>query len=102
AMLAPTKTAESLIYICNPNNPTAALTPLKNIADFIAHAPSSCHVLIDEAYHHFVAQSELYKSFIDDPVNDDRVIVCRTFSKIYGLAGLRLGYAVATPKVAEE
>ncbi len=102
AMLAATKTAESLIYICNPNNPTASLTPRRNIEDFIAHAPTSCHVLIDEAYHHFVAQSELYKSFIDDPVNDDRVIVCRTFSKIYGLAGLRLGYAVASPKVAEE
>jgi len=102
AMLAATKTAESLIYICNPNNPTASLTPRRNIEDFIAHAPSSCHVLVDEAYHHFVAQSELYKSFLDDPVNDDRVIVCRTFSKIYGLAGLRLGYAVATPKVAEE
>lgn len=102
AMLAAAKTAESLIYICNPNNPTASLTPRRNIEDFIAHAPTSCHVLIDEAYHHFVVQSELYKSFIDDPVNDDRVIVCRTFSKIYGLAGLRLGYAVASPKVAEE
>ena len=102
AMLPATKTAESLVYICNPNNPTASLTPRRNIEDFIAHAPTSCHVLIDEAYHHFVAQSDLYKSFLDDPVNDDRVIVCRTFSKIYGLAGLRLGYAVASSKVAEE
>lgn len=102
AMLAATKTAESLAYICNPNNPTASLTRRKDIEDFIAHLPASSHVLIDEAYHHFAAQSELYKSFIDVPVNDDRVIVCRTFSKIYGLAGLRLGYAVASPKMAED
>jgi histidinol-phosphate aminotransferase len=102
AMLTATKTAESLVYICNPNNPTASLTRRKDIEDFIAHLPVSSHVLIDEAYHHFAAQSEFYKSFIDYPVNDDRVIVCRTFSKIYGLAGLRLGYAVASSKVAED
>lgn len=101
AMLAATKTAESLVYICNPNNPTASLTPRRQIEDFIAHLPSLCHVLVDEAYHHFATPSDLYRSFIDDPVNDDRVIVCRTFSKIYGLAGLRLGYAVASPKMAE-
>lgn len=102
AMLAATKAAESLVYICNPNNPTASLTTRKNIEDFITHLPASSRVLIDEAYHHFAVRSDLYKSFIDDPVNDDRVIVSRTFSKIYGLAGLRLGYAVASPKVAED
>jgi histidinol-phosphate aminotransferase len=102
AMLAAIKAAESLVYICNPNNPTASLTKRKNIEDFITHLPASSRVLIDEAYHHFAVRSDLYKSFIDNPVNDDRVIVCRTFSKIYGLAGLRLGYAVASPKVAED
>ena len=101
AMLAATKPAESLVYICNPNNPTASLTPRRDIQEFITHLPGSSHVLIDEAYHHFAASSQTYRSFIDYPVNDDRVIVSRTFSKIYGLAGLRLGYAVASPKMAE-
>ena len=101
AMLKATKTAESLVYICNPNNPTASLTARKDIEDFIARMPESSHLLLDEAYHHFVPVSQMYKSFLDSPVNDDRVIVSRTFSKIYGLAGLRLGYAVASPKMAE-
>ena len=61
----------------------------------------SIDVLIDEAYHHYAGQSEAYASFIDRPLDDDRVIVTRTLSKVYGLAGLRLGYAVAAPKMIE-
>jgi histidinol-phosphate aminotransferase len=57
-------------------------------------------VLIDEAYHHYVAPTASYASFIDRPVNNDRVIVTRTFSKVYGLAGIRVGYAVASPETA--
>jgi histidinol-phosphate aminotransferase len=101
AMLTATKAAESLVYICNPNNPTASLTPRKDIEAFIARMPASSRLLIDEAYHHFALSSQMYQSFIDSPVNDERVIVSRTFSKVYGLAGLRLGYAIASPKVAE-
>jgi histidinol-phosphate aminotransferase len=101
ALLAHAKRTESLVYICNPNNPTASLTSAKDMEDFIAQLPSSCHLLIDEAYHHFATASQTYRSFIDRPVNNDRVIVSRTFSKIYGLAGLRLGYAVASAKIAE-
>lgn len=101
AMLNATKTAESLVYICNPNNPTASLTPRRDVEEFITRMPPSSHLLLDEAYHHFVTTSQMYKSFIDSPMNDDRVIVSRTFSKIYGLAGLRLGYAIASPKMAE-
>jgi histidinol-phosphate aminotransferase len=55
---------------------------------------------MDEAYHHYAAGSPDYSSFIDRPVDDGRVIVTRTFSKIYGLAGLRVGYAVAAVPVA--
>jgi len=57
-------------------------------------------VLIDEAYHHYVGESPDYASFIDRPIDDSRVIVARSFSKIYGLAGLRVGYAVADPQTA--
>src|SRR5947208_1945628 len=65
AILAATKAAESLVYICNPNNPTASLTPRRDIQEFITHLPGSSHVLIDEAYHHFAASSQTYRSFID-------------------------------------
>ena len=57
-------------------------------------------VLIDEAYHHYVGESPEYSSFIDKPVDDRRVIVTRSFSKIHGLAGLRVGYAVTSAEIA--
>jgi histidinol-phosphate aminotransferase len=85
-----------LVYVCNPNNPTASLTPRGDLETFIEKLPANVHILIDEAYHHYVGQSAMYASFIDHPLDDDRVIVSRTFSKVYGLAGLRLGYAVGS------
>jgi histidinol-phosphate aminotransferase len=91
----------SLVYIVNPNNPTGTLTPRKDIEAFIAKLPAGVTVLIDEAYHHFVAPTADYESFLDRPIADPRVIVARTFSKIYGLAGMRIGYAVATPQNAK-
>jgi histidinol-phosphate aminotransferase len=87
----------TLVYICNPNNPTASLTPRKDLDTFIGRLPASTFVVIDEAYHHYAGQSGMYASFIDHPLEDERVIVTRTFSHAYGLAGLRLGYAVASP-----
>jgi histidinol-phosphate aminotransferase len=100
AMLARTDGATGLIYICNPNNPTASITPRRDIEDFLQKLPRTAMVLIDEAYHHYVAPTASYASFIDRPVNNDRVIVTRTFSKVYGLAGIRVGYAVASPETA--
>ena len=87
-----------LVYICNPNNPTASLTPRRQIEDFITALPPDVTVLIDEAYHHFAVGAEGYTSFLEKPVHDPRVVVARTFSKIYGMAGIRLGYAVAEPE----
>ena len=101
-MLARVNPSTGLIYICNPNNPTASITPRKDIEIFLSKLPANCMVLIDEAYHHYAASSAMYASFIDQPVNDDRLVVCRTFSKVYGLAGLRLGYGVATPAMVEK
>ena len=98
-MLAHASASTTLVYICNPNNPTASLTPRKDIESFIRKLPGSTFVIIDEAYHHYAGQSGMYASFIDRPLDDERVIATRTFSKVYGLAGLRLGYAVASPKV---
>ena len=97
-MLTRAPASAGLVYICNPNNPTATLTPRKELESFVGKLPLTTQIVIDEAYHHYAGQSEAYVSFIDTPLNDERVIVTRTFSKVYGLAGLRLGYAVAAPK----
>jgi len=99
-MLAHVDGNTPLVYICNPNNPTATLTPRRDLETFIAKLPANCHVFIDEAYHHYAGESSMYRSFIDDPIQDERVIVSRTFSKIYALAGLRLGYAIASAELA--
>jgi histidinol-phosphate aminotransferase len=98
AMHARTDAATTLIYICNPNNPTGSLTPRKDLEVFIQKLPRTTTVLIDEAYHHFVEKTADYSSFIDNPIHDDRVIVARTFSKVFGLAGMRVGYAVGSPE----
>lgn len=96
-MLARASSSPTLVYICNPNNPTASITPRKNLEVFLGKLSPTAHVLIDEAYHHYAGQSSRYASFLDHPINDERVIVVRTFSKVYGLAGLRLGYGIASP-----
>jgi histidinol-phosphate aminotransferase len=100
-MLAKAKQSAGLVYICNPNNPTGSLTPRKEIEQLISELPAETYVLIDEAYHHFVQQPADYVSFADKRVSDPRVIVARTFSKIYGMAGLRLGYAVGAKETIE-
>ena len=100
AMLARIDAETRLVYICNPNNPTGRLTGRRDLEAFLRKLPAACVVLMDEAYHHYAGESPDYASFIDRPVDDGRVIVTRTFSKIYGLAGLRVGYAVAAVPVA--
>lgn len=100
AMLAHGAAGTGLVYICNPNNPTGSLTPRREIEAFVRNLPATTSVLIDEAYHHYVGESSDYGSFIDRPIDDSRVIVTRSFSKVHGLAGIRVGYAVAAPETA--
>jgi histidinol-phosphate aminotransferase len=102
SMLAKVDASTGLIYICNPNNPTGTITPRKDIEEFLNKLPRNVTVLIDEAYHGYPSTSDQYVSFIDKPVDDDRVIVTRSFSKIYGLAGLRVGYGVAAAGAAKK
>jgi len=102
AMLARVDDRTTLVYICNPNNPTASITPRIEIESFLNKLPASVYVVIDEAYHHFANTSARYASFLDQPVANRPVIVLRTFSKIYAMAGLRLGYAVADPEVVDK
>jgi histidinol-phosphate aminotransferase len=101
AMLAAAEKDTGLVYICNPNNPTGSVTPRRTLENFVRELPKDVYVLMDEAYHDFVSVAADYISFVDHPVDPDRVIVARTFSKIYGMAGLRLGYAVTSPKTAK-
>jgi histidinol-phosphate aminotransferase len=98
AMLGRADATTGLVYICNPNNPTASLTPRNDLEEFIRKLPPTTTILLDEAYHHFVGAAPDYISFIDKPMNDGRVIVARTFSKVFGLAGIRVGYAVGAPE----
>jgi len=83
-----------LIYICNPNNPTASITPKGELRDLIATSPPQTTILVDEAYFHY-ADSPDYDSVIALVKDHPNLIVSRTFSKIYGMAGLRCGYCVA-------
>jgi histidinol-phosphate aminotransferase len=89
-----------LHYVCNPNNPTASLTPKADLRAFLAKVPRETIVLVDEAYHHFVESSD-YESVIPLVKDYPNLIVARTFSKIYGMAGLRCGYCVAQPDKIE-
>ena len=85
---------EGLVYICNPNNPTASISPKDEVRAFIGKAPAKTMILVDEAYHHY-ADSPDYESMIPLVQDHPNLIVARTFSKIYGMAGLRCGYCVA-------
>jgi histidinol-phosphate aminotransferase len=101
AMLASVDADTRLVYICNPHNPTGRITRRADLEALLRKLPARVVVLIDEAYHHYVGESSEYSSFIDHPFDSDsRVIVTRSFSKIYGLAGLRVGYAVTSAQTA--
>jgi histidinol-phosphate aminotransferase len=89
-----------LVYLCNPNNPTASITPAKDIETFLSKLPGNVVTVIDEAYFHFADGMPEYRSFMDHA--GDRVVVMRTFSKIYGMAGIRLGYTVSSAATAKK
>jgi histidinol-phosphate aminotransferase len=91
-MLAAAK--KGLVYICNPNNPTASISPKNEVREFIETAPRETMVLVDEAYYHY-ADNPAYESVIPLVKDHPNLMVARTFSKIYGMAGLRCGYCVA-------
>jgi histidinol-phosphate aminotransferase len=82
------------IYLCNPNNPTGVVVPKQDVRALLDGIPEDMPVLIDEAYHHFVADPN-YATSIPYVLEGRPVIVTRTFSKIAALAGMRLGYAIA-------
>ncbi len=89
----------ALVYLCNPNNPTGTVTPSRNVDAWIADAPETTMFLVDEAYFEYV-NDPTYWTALKWVGSKPNVIVARTFSKIYGMAGIRLGYGVAHPDTA--
>ncbi len=87
-----------LIYMCNPNNPTASITPKAEVAWLVENLPSETVLLIDEAYIHF-GESENLETALPYVRQGKNVVVARTFSKIYGMAGVRAGFVCAPPKL---
>lgn len=92
-----------LLFVCNPNNPTGTMHGIGDLSHFLravrGRAPET-YVLVDEAYFEYV-DDRTYGTAIPEALADPRVIVARTFSKVFGLAGLRIGYAVAAPATIE-
>lgn len=87
------------VYLCTPNNPTGIVVTKQEVRQLLDGVPDDVPVLIDEAYHHYVEHPD-YATSIPYVLEGRSVIVARTFSKIYGLAGMRLGYAIApTPLI---
>ena len=88
-----------LVYLCNPNNPTGTVVSGDELLGFLKRVPASVTIVLDEAYHHFV-EDPSYRSGFEYLAGCPNLVVVRTFSKVYGMAGMRLGYAVASPELA--
>ncbi|SIN79259.1 pyridoxal phosphate-dependent aminotransferase [Algoriphagus halophilus] len=89
-----------LIYVCNPNNPTGSITHAADLKKFCASASEKTPIFVDEAYLEFLDDAAS-QSMVGLVAEGKDVIVARTFSKIHGMAGLRIGYIVATPERIE-
>jgi len=91
----------SLVYVCNPNNPTASMSPINDLRSFCSETAKKVTVFADEAYLEFTDDFPR-NSMIDLVKKGENVIVSRTFSKIYGMAGLRVGYGLARTDLAQK
>jgi len=92
-MAAASTSKTGLVYVCNPNNPTGTIVTRNEMAEFIPRVPATALILVDEAYYHFV-EDPGYETALGWIHEHPNVLVTRTFSKVYGMAGMRLGYAV--------
>ncbi len=89
-----------IVFIANPNNPTGTMNTKAEMDRFMARIPDTVIVAVDEAYFEYVTHAE-YPDSLDYLKDGKNILALRTFSKIYGLAGLRIGYGITTPEIAE-
>lgn len=89
----------NIVFIANPNNPTGTMVTRSELEAFLARVPDNVLVCLDEAYFEFVTREDCPNGL--DYINRGNVVVLRTFSKIYGLAGLRIGYGVASKEIID-
>jgi histidinol-phosphate aminotransferase len=87
-----------LIYLANPNNPTGTMFTADELEIFLKSIPENIPVIVDEAYFEYVDRGG-YSRSLDLFRRDERLLILRTFSKVHGLAGLRIGYAIASPRL---
>jgi histidinol-phosphate aminotransferase len=100
AMAAAVTPRTRMMFVCNPNNPTGTYVPAADIRRLVERVPDDVMVVIDEAYIEFVTAGDREGS-LDIQKEHDNVVVLRTFSKIYGLCGLRTGYGICAPEVTQ-
>ncbi|HYF31186.1 MAG TPA: aminotransferase class I/II-fold pyridoxal phosphate-dependent enzyme [Chitinophagaceae bacterium] len=93
AMMSKLNNSTRLMYVCNPNNPTGTVLPSANVKNFVEEASRKCLVLLDEAYIEYCDQPTLAGLV----ASNKNIVIAKTFSKIHGLAGARIGYALAHP-----
>lgn len=98
AMAEEITAATQIVIVCNPNNPTGTHLPSADIGAFLDRVPDHVTVILDEAYCEFSLAVEDYDSTIDLMPDYPNLVLLRTFSKCYGLAGLRVGYALCSPQ----
>ena len=96
AMAAAIRPDTTVVYVCNPNNPTGGFRSAADVAAFIEEVPDDVTVVVDEAYFEYVTDPS-YGSMKDLAMESANVVVARTFAKVYGLAGLRVGYGIGNP-----
>ena len=101
AMLERVGPRTKLVFVCNPNNPTGGIITRQQLLAFLDRLPQQTLAVIDEAYHEYVDRDDYPDAIAEHAGSRPNVAVLRTFSKIFGLAGLRIGYMVAAPAVVD-
>ncbi len=99
AVLAAVTERTRLVMLCNPNNPTGTVTPRETMDSLMRGLPEHVLVVADEVYHHFVEDPH-YPDSLGYALDGGNIVIIHSFSKAYGLAGLRLGYGIARPEIA--
>ncbi len=98
AMAAAVTPRTRIVFVCNPNNPTGTYVPVADVAALVEAVPGDVLVVVDEAYNEFVTAPDAQDALALQ-ARHENVVVLRTFSKIYGLCGLRVGYGLCAPSV---